>query len=1329
MMKSEQKGVYSKLQNVSVPWDEKLTLARYVWDSPDCVIPNKQQVLIDWIIQGLLNRSKKDPQIVQVIECKGLWELLFHVLQSHELLSQEKIPVTLKPPLLQVPFLSSLLSFFESVSLEQSEQLYILVKACLQKFLVFQRQQVNQRKVFAVMCQQLLKPLIRLVFCLDGVRSQEQNKDHISEYQMPSEMSNLEKDGKCDEPAKKKPKIYNYTKLFLDKLREFVSDSAQGENKSGSKTFTTQEAVLAMLPFLFKEFVVSSRKANPSEPKMREFNFFTEVCGMLGLCDNTRQDVPSVCGLLHQVLECVHVHDIYQVADDSWKGSLQFDWLKKLVDVLIRKGGTSEAMFQCLDVLLKLNHSLLEPHLEAVWVMLWKTGSSKIVAHGTLMFSLTSTYSKLRQFDKLVSAILDSLRTVEVSALCLTPMFKKKQSQKESAFFSILLLQYTLTELEIYLRKFHVVESDGEESETLLPSVTWSEEMDDFVPAKSTRVVKKDQCRLLYLKNALCIQNIRFILLNEKDSDHGNELPKLVSCVCSSIDAEAPCNASWDGQELTISVENASVALWDLISRNAVVLFALCNTDQQLTLAQILIKTLLQAKEGHETLVAGSITMYDISMAMIQVTSFHEVLSMQTATVCAIWGAIKHCIDSSCIGGSLVERLSTVLNQIKTLEFSSDAEVNEEQTANDDNQDECDEKAVEDDNEPMSHDNDQVKWDEEKMEDEEVADYENGSSEEESDSDNEWSKMQEEQQLREFKAFYALGCAVSEVAKTALFSEVGDFSAADCLKPLKVFGCLPLDWLSYGNCARCLIGHFACDVIFTTTLLKDCSAELTEPLLQNRQLLTVLFDGCVRRKRFIAHDVIDIESLHNWLLSSTTQLWQKFHTDPHRKDALYDMLRISRGLMNSTVKYLLKASTNYSCKGIVRKALSDRISSSRIIQVSSAIVINLGPSLLTLLTSIAQASKRKQAVSGKPTSKERNENEWDDVSLEFSFLIDSFTCLLNIYAVSQQSRYFEFQFITFSSLIDYTQPACTFQSCLRFLASVCQSSSKLSLHVPEDFHVRLLASSLQFLKLHHSEKTRERGANLSGTENGDHDNVLVSANQRKDPVRRDISEEGYDLVLSLLEGCERGLLPQLLEGLCSGMTVNTINKESMELLYVSLHIWHLLLSKRFITDRREEFRPKLSEVLLALQFFVQEHKTRNLEIVQLAAGITNKILSLGKGMIFSGNARLVLHSGLMVTLEDCDNRLYQEISFHKGKVSKFSQFSPYLIADYIHTVQTVAIPPAIREALVPGVYCLLDICGEHELSLLHAVLEKGCQELFHSLHADYSKYHKFKGKI
>lgn len=78
------------------------------------------------------------------------------------------------------------------------------------------------------------------------------------------------------------------------------------------------------------------------------------------------------------------------------------------------------------------------------------------------------------------------------------------------------------------------------------------------------------------------------------------------------------------------------------------------------------------------------------------------------------------------IGGSLVQRLSTVLNQIKSLEFASDAEVNGERIVNDDNQEECDDKDSQGDNEPMAHDDDQVKCDEEKMEDEEVADDENG---------------------------------------------------------------------------------------------------------------------------------------------------------------------------------------------------------------------------------------------------------------------------------------------------------------------------------------------------------------------------------------------------------------------------------------------------------------------------------------------------------------------------------------------------------------------------------------------------------------------------
>jgi len=45
---------------------------------------------------------------------------------------------------------------------------------------------------------------------------------------------------------------------------------------------------------------------------------------------------------------------------------------------------------------------------------------------------------------------------------------------------------------------------------------------------------------------------------------------------------------------LSINKENALLALWDLISRHAVVLLPLCTADQQLILARLLIKTIAQ---------------------------------------------------------------------------------------------------------------------------------------------------------------------------------------------------------------------------------------------------------------------------------------------------------------------------------------------------------------------------------------------------------------------------------------------------------------------------------------------------------------------------------------------------------------------------------------------------------------------------------------------------------------------------------------------------------------------------------------------------------------
>lgn len=117
----------------------------------------------------------------------------------------------------------------------------------------------------------------------------------------------------------------------------------------------------------------------------------------------------------------------------------------------------------------------------------------------------------------------------------------------------------------------------------------------------------------------------------------------------------------------------------------------------------------------------------------------------------------------------------------------------------------------------------------------------------------------------------------------------------------------------------------------------------------------------------------------------------------------------------------------------------------------------------------------------------------------------------------------------------------SFHSCLHFLKTVCQSCSNLELQLPEDFHIRLLASALhllRFLELNKSKPTETQGIDELQSEkenNGTQSEMLgtVVVDKREGPESEVIMKEGYGLVVSLLEGCDPVLLPELLEGLCS----------------------------------------------------------------------------------------------------------------------------------------------------------------------------------------------------
>ena len=104
---------------------------------------------------------------------------------------------------------------------------------------------------------------------------------------------------------------------------------------------------------------------------------------------------------------------------------------------------------------------------------------------------------------------------------------------------------------------------------------------------------------------------------------------------------------------------------------------------------------------------------------------------------------------------------------------------------------------------------------------------------------------------------------------------------------------------------------------------------------------------------------------------------------------------------------------------------------------------------------------------------------------------------------------------------------------------VCLSCSKLELHLPHDFHVRLLASTLHFLRLLELNKNSftdiaKNTDSYLEKENVDYQSgmtEMVLVEQGKGSWSDDVVEHGYCLVVSLLEGCEPALLPDLLDGL------------------------------------------------------------------------------------------------------------------------------------------------------------------------------------------------------
>ncbi|XP_069030220.1 unhealthy ribosome biogenesis protein 2 homolog [Embiotoca jacksoni] len=557
-------GIHLKLKSPQTPWEDKLKLARFAWISSQCLLPNKEQVLLDWCTHSLTcwyNKKVDFPQDV----LEGLWCYLDDVLHSRKLQSLLKQGKTIslrlnmaqllldqlqkcahvgsKSPvcvstilsvcqgILSSPALSSvfttkyelmvsllaklcLLSCFElqqplllehhmresvmcqdelmtehlqaepATNLETSQMeqitvsppeqpesdankslagpkenlrsanLFEVLLQVLSCYLSVQRQQANPNRVFTMVTNQLIQPLILLRHLLTSGEFAPSHT-HLRLRQQLSRDIRV----KIDSILQLALFSSEHLNLYKEELLPTKEDSGKRGSGGAKGPLKPVHAVLCKLSaegycepslhysvksntlsLLFKFFVERYGKGKgevEEEQRMLCFYFLTRLVPALelhldGLSPakaeqqddaSPREKSPpsSLCSprswslallavesLLSQALSA----DIYNVAADKIRHrQVQLKFYRVLVQRLFNEAQPSiPSWYRCLKVLLSLSHLILEPDLDQLLSSAWVNAECMEVrvqrARQLMVCSLLQTYTKLRQLPRLFSELL-----------------------------------------------------------------------------------------------------------------------------------------------------------------------------------------------------------------------------------------------------------------------------------------------------------------------------------------------------------------------------------------------------------------------------------------------------------------------------------------------------------------------------------------------------------------------------------------------------------------------------------------------------------------------------------------------------------------------------------------------------------------------------------------------------------------------------------------------------------------------------------------------------------------------------------------------------------
>ncbi|XP_009580598.1 PREDICTED: unhealthy ribosome biogenesis protein 2 homolog, partial [Fulmarus glacialis] len=231
-------GIYLKLKSAKTSWEDKLKLAHFAWISHQCVLPNKEQVLLDWVSHALVSYYNKKAELEDEVVEK-LWAYLDNVIHSRRLQNLLKSGKTIslsfsiaqvinerlsetcsqKPQqnigtvlscssgILSTPSLSiiytakcellvNLLSKLSKLACQQlasddtvGSQVFSVLQLTFSQYLLIQRQQTNPNRVFGQVTSHLLQPCLLLRHLL-SVRSWTQADDNHVRQHLSREIRN-----------------------------------------------------------------------------------------------------------------------------------------------------------------------------------------------------------------------------------------------------------------------------------------------------------------------------------------------------------------------------------------------------------------------------------------------------------------------------------------------------------------------------------------------------------------------------------------------------------------------------------------------------------------------------------------------------------------------------------------------------------------------------------------------------------------------------------------------------------------------------------------------------------------------------------------------------------------------------------------------------------------------------------------------------------------------------------------------------------------------------------------------------------------------------------